>query len=62
MAYNLKFVSNNVNGLRSSKNCIKIFEYLKNKIHNNSIILQETHSSENSNNGIMYSMESYTFL
>ena len=44
----INFISNNANGLRSSKKRIKIFEYLKDKIFNDGIIfLQETHSSEN---------------
>ena len=44
MADNLNFVSSNVNGLNSPEKCIKKFEYLKSKIHNNgTIFLQETH-------------------
>ena len=48
MADNLRFSSNNVNGLRSSKKHVKkLFEYLKCQIVNNVIIfLKETHSSE----------------
>ena len=46
MGYNLKFLSNNVNGLNSSKKPIKMFEYFWKKIANNGILfLQETHSS-----------------
>ena len=49
MADNLNIISNNVNGLRSTKKRIKMFEYLKSKICNNGMVfLQETHSSENS--------------
>ena len=48
---NLRFISNNVNGLRSTKKRIKMFNYLKSKIFNDGIIfLQETHSSESSQN------------
>ena len=44
MGYNLNFLSNNVNGLNSSKKQIKIFEYFREKIPNNGILfLQETH-------------------
>ena len=44
MADNLNFVSSNVNGLDSPEKCIKKFEYLKSKIHNEgTIFLQETH-------------------
>ena len=51
MAFDLLFLSNNVNGLRSSKKCVKIFEYFKGQIVNNSIIfLRETHSSEDTFN------------
>ena len=47
----LNFFSNNVNGLKSSKKCIKTFEYFREKISNNGIIfLQETHSSEDTFN------------
>ena len=47
----LNFLSNNVNGLKSSKKRIKMFEYFREKISNNGIIfLQETHSSENTFN------------
>ena len=43
---NLKFVSNNVNGIQKSEKRIKLFEYLKNGISSNGFIfLQETHSS-----------------
>ena len=51
MAFNLRFLSNNVNGLRSSKKRVKMFEYFKGQIVNNGIIfLQETHSSEDTLN------------
>ena len=44
-------MSNNVNGLKSSTKCIKMFEYFREKISNNGIIfLQETHSSEDTFN------------
>ena len=47
MAFNLRFLSNNVNGLRFSKKHVHMFEYFKDRIVNNSIIfLQEAHSSE----------------
>ena len=47
MDFNLRFLSNNVNELRSSKKRVKMFEYFKGQIVNNGIIfLQETHSSE----------------
>ena len=46
MGYNLNFLSNNVNGLNSSKKRIKMLEYFREKIANNGILsLQETHSS-----------------
>ena len=39
------FISNNVKGIRSSDERLKIFEYLKNNIHHNGFVfLQETHS------------------
>ena len=47
----LNFLSNNVNGLKSAKNCIKMLEYFREKISNNGIIfLQETHCSEDTCN------------
>ena len=47
----LKFISNNVNELKSSKETIKIFEYFRDKVSNNGIIfLQETHSTEDALN------------
>ena len=46
MGYNSNFLSNNVNGLNSSKTLIKMFEYFREKIRNNGILfLQETHST-----------------
>ena len=40
----LNFLSNNFNGLKSSKKRIKMFEYFREKISNNGIIfLQEAH-------------------
>ena len=51
MAFNLRSISNNVNGLLSSKKRVKMFEYFKGQIANNGIIfLQETHSSEDTFN------------
>ena len=50
MAFNLHFLSNNVNGLSSEKH-VKVFEYFKGQIVNNGIIfLQETYSSEDTFN------------
>ena len=47
MDFKLRFLSNNVNGLRSSKKRVKMFEFFKGQIVNNGIIfLQETHSLE----------------
>ena len=47
----LNFLSNNVNGLKSSKKRIKMFEYFRDKVSNNGIIfLQETHSTEDAYN------------
>ena len=47
----LNFLSNNVNGLKSSKKRIKMFEYFREKISNNGIIfLQETRSWEDTLN------------
>ena len=47
----LNFLSNNVNGLKSSKKRIKMFEYFRDKVSNNGIIfLQETHSTEDAHN------------
>ena len=37
MAFNLPFLSNNVNGFRSSKKRVKMFEYFKGQIVNNGI-------------------------
>ena len=49
MGYNFNFLSNNVNGLNSSKKRIKMLEYFREKIANNGILsLQETHSSHDS--------------
>ena len=46
MGYNFNFLSNDVNGLNSSKKRIKMLEYFREKIANNGILsLQETHSS-----------------
>ena len=46
-----KFLSNDVNGLKSSKKGIKIFEYFRGKVSNNGIIfLQETYSTEDAHN------------
>ena len=45
MGSNLKFLTNNANGLKSSKKRIKLFEYYRDKLLNNGIIfIQETHS------------------
>ena len=42
---NLKFISNNVEGIQTSEKRIKIFKYLKNSVSPNGFIfLQETHS------------------
>ena len=47
----LIFLSNNVNGLKSSKKRNKMFEYFRDKAFNNEIIfLQETHSTEDALN------------
>ena len=47
----LNFLSNNVNGLKSSKKRIKMFEYFREKTSNNGIIfLQGTPSSEDTFN------------
>ena len=41
---NFNFLTNNVKGLQSSKKCVKIFKYFKDKIcHRGILILQETH-------------------
>ena len=49
MGYNLNFLSNNVNGLNSSKKRIKMFEYFREKNTNNGILFsQETHSFHDS--------------
>ena len=55
----LNSLSNNVNGLKSSKKRNKMFEYFREKNSNNGIIfLQETHSSEDAvNNCEMTSRE-----
>ena len=46
MAYNLKLLSKNFNGLNSSKTQIKTFKYFRENIANNGIFfLWETHSS-----------------
>ena len=47
----LKFLSNNVNWLKSSIKRIKMFEYFRDKVSNNGIIfLQETNSIEDAYN------------
>ena len=44
---NIKFISNNVRGIKNSGKIIKIFKYPKNKIISNGVVLlQETHSYE----------------
>ena len=51
MAFNLRFLSNNVNGLRLSKKHVHMFDYFKDWIVNNGIIFpQETHSTEDTFN------------
>ena len=46
MSVKLQFISNNVKGLQSSLNRIKVFEYQKNNLGSNGFFfLQETHSS-----------------
>ena len=46
MNSNYNFISNNVNGIKASEKCLKLFEYLRNNINNNGFVfLQETHSS-----------------
>ena len=51
MESKLKFLSNNVNGLKSSKKRIKMFEYFRDKVSKNGIIfLQEKHSTEDVRN------------
>ena len=48
---NLTFVTNNVKGLQSSKNKIKLIEYFKCKLnHNGFLFLQETNSTINNEN------------
>ena len=47
----LKFLSNDVNGLKSSKKRSKMFEYFMDKVSNNGIIfLQETNATEDALN------------
>ena len=47
-AINFKFTSNNVKSLQSSKNRLKVLEYLRNNIYLDVIpFLQETHSTFN---------------
>ena len=44
---NIKFIANNVWGMKNSDKRIKIFEYLKNKVDSNRVVfLQEMHSCE----------------
>ena len=44
---NIKFISNNVRGIKNSDKRIKVFEYLKNKVDSNGMLFfQETHSCE----------------
>ena len=46
MNSNYNFISNNVQGIKTSEKLLKLFEYLKNNINNNGFVfLQETHSS-----------------
>ena len=46
MGSNLRFLTNNANGLKSTKKRIKMFEYYRDKLCNNGIIfIQESHSS-----------------
>ena len=46
MKCNLKFITNDANGLKSTNKRIKMFEYYREKLSNNGILfLQETHSS-----------------
>ena len=47
----LNFLFSNVNGLKSSKKRIKMFEYFRDKVSNNGItFLKETHSTEDAHN------------
>ena len=47
----LCFITNNVKGVQSSKNQLKLIEYLKNKLKSNGVLfLQETHSISNDEN------------
>ena len=51
MGSKLIFLSNNVNGLKSSEKRIKMSGYFRGKVSNNGIIfLQETHSTEDLHN------------
>ena len=46
MNSNYNFISNNVKGIKASEKCLKLFEYLRNKINNNGFVFsQETHLS-----------------
>ena len=58
-----KFLSNNVNGLKSSKKRIKMFEYFRDKVSNNGIIfLQETHSTEDAHNKLRDDFQGQIFF
>ena len=50
MIFSLCCLSNNVNGHRSSKKRVKMFEYFTGQIVNGILFLQETHSSEDTFN------------
>ena len=44
---NIKFILNNVRGIKNSEKRMKIFEFLKNKVDSNGMLfLQETKSCE----------------
>ena len=46
MANTLKFISNNVNGIRSTKKRLKLIEYFKSNLNSEGFLfLQETHST-----------------
>ena len=46
MNEHLKFITNNVKGIQSSRKLLKLIEYFKSKLGSNGLLfLQETHST-----------------
>ena len=59
---NVKFIVNNIRGIKDSVKGIKIVDYLKNKVDFNGVLfLQEMHSCEKDKSGMMILKKHYSF-